>query len=146
MSLTRKRGHWYGTSQKDIRAEIIRYSIENGYEATQFADAKCKCGGGVFSLLIDDNEGCAARTCVKCDDQHPIGDSEEYLDDAELFQPTCLCEAEQFEVTVGVALYEKSDDVRWLYLGCRCPKCGLVGCYGDWKNEFNGYKKLLKMV
>lgn len=37
-----------------------------------------------------------------------------------------------------------SDDVRWLYLGCR--SCGLVGCYADWKNEFNGYEKLLAMM
>jgi hypothetical protein len=33
-----------------------------------------------------------------------------------------------------------------LYLGCRCPACGLVAVYGDWKNEFNGYRELLAKV
>jgi len=34
---------------------------------------------------------------------------------------------------------ETRDDVRWLYLGCRCVTCGLTACYGDWKNEYPGY-------
>jgi hypothetical protein len=36
--------------------------------------------------------------------------------------------------------------VRWFYLGCRCVACGVLGCYGDWKNEFNGYQQLLMNV
>ncbi len=39
-----------------------------------------------------------------------------------------------------------SADVRWLYLDCRCVKCSLVGCYADWKNEYNGYEQLLAMM
>ncbi len=42
-----------------------------------------------------------------------------------------------------MSLYEGSEDVRWLYVGCRCPACGLTAVYGDWKNEFNGYRDLL---
>ena len=48
------------------------------------------------------------------------------------------------EVTAGVLLYDDSEDVRWRYLGCRCPSCGLTACYGDWKNEFEGYRELLE--
>ena len=42
--------------------------------------------------------------------------------------------------------YDQSEDVRWLYVGCRCPACGLTGCYGDWKNEFIDYRNLLARV
>ena len=102
--------------------------------------------GRVFGVLLDDTAGAAARTCQACEHQHPIGDSEAYLDDAELGECACPCGSEAFEITVGVALYDDSEDVRWLYLGFRCPVCGLTAVYGDWKNEFNGYRELLAKV
>lgn len=144
----RKRGKWrYGDSQADIRAEIIRYSKENGYLAEHFADGVCACGGKVFGLLLDDTAGVASRVCVACDaEAHPIGDSAEFMDEAEEEECACPCGEEAFEITVGVSLYADSEDVLWLYLGCRCPKCGLTAVYGDWKNEFNGYRELLARV
>ncbi|HEY7245682.1 MAG TPA: hypothetical protein VH678_17560 [Xanthobacteraceae bacterium] len=144
----RKRGKWrYGDSQADIRAEIARYSKEAGYIAEHFADAVCLCGGKVFGLLLDVTAGVASRVCVACDaDAHPIGDSAEFMDEAEEEDCACPCGEEAFEITVGVSLYDDSEDVRWLYIGCRCVSCGLTAVYGDWKNEFNGYRELLARV
>jgi len=146
MALTKRGKHRYGDTQEDIRAEILRYSTSNGYVAHHFADAVCRCGGRIFGVLLDDRQGAAARTCVACGYQHPIGDSENYLDDADLGECGCPCGSESFEVTAGVSLYDESEDVRWLYLGFRCPACGLTAVYGDWKNEFNGFRELLAQV
>lgn len=33
-----------------------------------------------------------------------------------------------------------------LYVGCRCPACGLTGVYGDWKNEHEDHVALLARV
>ncbi|MFO0808874.1 MAG: hypothetical protein U0746_09645 [Gemmataceae bacterium] len=143
----RKRGKWrYGDCQADIRDEILRYSKRNEYLAHHFADAVCKCGGRLFVLRMDDTAGAAIRRCIACREEHPIGDSGEFLDEAELQMYECVCLENVFEITVGVSLYDDSEDVRWLYVGCRCPKCGLTGVYGDWKNEFNGYRELLARV
>lgn len=144
----RKRGKWrYGETQADIRTEIARYSKDIGYLATHFADAVCGCGGKVFSLYLDEDSGVASRLCIGCGaEPHPIGDSAEYIDEAEEEDCACPCGGEEFEITVGVSLYPDSEDVKWLYLGCRCPKCGLTAVYGDWKNEFNGYQELLARV
>jgi hypothetical protein len=145
----RTRGKWrYGDSQGDIRAEIIRYSKNVGYPAEHFADAVCgQCGGKVFALHLDDTAGVASRVCIACHTQpHPIGDSAEFMDDADVEQCACPCGEEAFEITVAVSLYADSEDVRWLYVGCRCPKCGLTAVYGDWKNEFSGYRELLARV
>lgn len=144
----RKRGKWwYSDSQTDIRAEIIRYSKMVGYLAEYFADAMCSCGGRVFGLLLDDTAGIASRVCVACDaEAYPIGDSAEFMDGADEEECACPCGKEAFEITVGVSLYDHSEDVRWLYIGCRCPACGLTAVYGDWKNEFNGYRELLERV
>lgn len=142
-----KRGKYrYGDSQGDLREEITRYSKANEYAAHHFADAVCRCGNQTFRLRLDDDEGAAVRTCAACAGEHPIGDSDEFLAEAELSECACSCGGEQFEITVGVSVYDDSDDVRWLYLGCRCPSCGLVAVYGDWKNEFEGYQQLLAQV
>ncbi len=143
----RKRGKWwYGDSQADIRDEILRYSKGVEYIAHHYADAVCKCGGRLFWLFIDNTQGVAVRACVACDAEHPIGDSGEFMEEAELEDCVCPCGGEEFEITVGVSLYDDSEDVRWLYVGCRCPECGLTAVYGDWKNEYNGVGDLLARV
>jgi hypothetical protein len=146
MALVKRGKHWYGDAQADIRTEVLCYSQRNGYPAQHFADAVCTCNGRTFRLRLDDTEGAAVRACVSCGSEHPVGDSVEYLADAELEECECPCGSDAFEVTAGVSLYEDSEDVRWLYLACRCVSCGLTACYGDWKNEFEGYRELLGRV
>jgi hypothetical protein len=146
MGLQKRGKYYYGDCQADIRGELLRYSKVNEYEANHFADAVCKCGGTLFRLLLDDTRGVAVRICTACSDEHAICDSDDYLADAELEECACACGHEEFEITVGVALYEGTEDVRWLYVGCRCTKCGLTAPYGDWKNEFIGFRDLLARV
>jgi hypothetical protein len=146
MALRKKGKYYFGESAADIRPEILRYSKLNGYPATHFADAVCTCGGQLFQLQTDGDAGVAIRICAACQNVHLMGDSAEYLEDAKLDSHECNCLKEVFEITVGVSLYDDSNDLRWLYLGCRCPSCGLTGVYGDWKNEFEGYERLLGMV
>ena len=100
-----------------------------------------------FHLRIDENEGAGVRIRTACSTAHPIGDSDEYLDGAEL-QDHCVRVRRKMRSRspFGLSLYDGSDDVRRLYVGCRCPACGLTGCYSDWKNEFIDYRKLLAKV
>jgi hypothetical protein len=144
--LTKRGNSYYGNGQSDIPEEIRRYSELNGYSAIHFADARCKCGHNTFRLSVDDVEGAATRKCASCSAEQAIGDSAEYLEEADLGECACPCGGEELEVTAGVSIYDGSDDVRWLYLGCRCPKCHLTAVYADWKNEFHGYRELLAMV
>lgn len=146
MALVKKGAYYYGDSQFDIRAELLRYSGLNGYPTEHYEDARCECGKNVFILLVDEDEGVAVRCCTSCRVEHPIGDSEEYLEDATLEACECPCGGEQFEITAGVALYADSEDVRWLYLGCRCIECGLTAPYGDWKNECPDYREFLTLI
>lgn len=143
------KGYAIGDGPEDLRAELVHYADHGpgSYLPTRFADAVCgACGGREFLLLLDENAGVALRVCGACGGEHVVGDGEDFLDDAELEQVECLCGVPLFEITVGVSLYADSDDVRWLYLGCRCPACGVVGCYGDWKNELTDFRALLARV
>jgi hypothetical protein len=146
MALKKRGKYRYGDNQADIRSELLRYSKANEYEAQHFADAVCKCGGKVFGVALDDEAGVAIRICTACKVEHPMGDSADFMDEANPGMCACPCGNEEFEVTVGVSLYQDSEDVKWLYLGFRCPKCGLTAIYGDWKNEYLGYKELLARV
>lgn len=148
MTLSRRGKYWYGEDHSDIRAELKRYSERNGYPIDDFVDIQCQCGHQTFRFLSDDTEGVAIRRCEACLAEHLMGDSEDFVAEAEISLHKCLCNQELFQITAGVHRYRNdggalSNDVRWLYLGCRCPSCGLVGCYADWKNEYSGYRELL---
>jgi hypothetical protein len=146
MALRTNGDYSYGDAQEDLWTELRDYSIANKYPAVHFADARCICGGTQFKLFLDEAAGVAVRVCPHCRDEHVIGDGADYLPDADLEECECPCGRAVFEVTIGVSLYARSEDVRWLYVGCRCISCGLTACYGDWKNEFIGYQALLAKV
>jgi hypothetical protein len=97
MALQKRGKYYYGDSQSDIRQEIARLSAE-GDLASEFADAACRCGGKLFRLRMDDAQGAAVRICAACAHEHPIGDSDEYLAEAELDDCVCVCDGDQFEI------------------------------------------------
>ena len=151
MPITKRGEYFYGDSQADIREELRRYSDQNAYPIDYFADCVCVCGARLFELHVDEDNGVGGRTCLACGSEHVMADGAQYLDDAELESCECLCGQSAFEITAGVHVYrgannDPTEDVRWFYIGCRCPECGLVGCYADWKNEYNGYQELLAKV
>ncbi len=136
MALSKRKGVWYGDSRADLIPEIERYSALNGYPAVRFSAAQCvRCRGDTFRLTTDDDCGVAIRTCAACGAEAFIGDSAEYVEEAEPETSVCLCGNEHLELTLGVALYADTNDVRWCYIGARCPKCELVGVFSDYKAE-----------
>jgi len=146
MSIRKKGDHYYGYSQDDLAKELERYSADS-YPIDHTASSICKCGNDTFNVLLNEDPGVVARICLKCDFEHGIGDSDIYLVFVDrLYEMECVCGSKDFKVTSGVALHQDSDDVRWFYVGLLCTECGCMGCYGDWKNEFLDYKKLLSNV
>jgi hypothetical protein len=146
MALRKKGKYRYGDSHLDIETELSRYSDLNGYPTKYYVNASCICSGKLFNLKLDDNEGVAIRSCVSCEYEHPIGDSIEYTGNAELEECECPCGFAAFEITVGISLFEESEDIKWIYIGCRCENCGLTACYGDWKNEYSNFYKLISRI
>ena len=135
------------STTETLKQSIVDYSAKQ-YPATEFAAAVCvKCDGDEFELVMNEEHGVAARICTACHDEHGIGDSDDYFDTVdEVFAVECRCLETQFRIVCGVALYPQTEDVRWFYLACECTSCGLAGVYGDWKNEFIGFRELLSRV
>ena len=127
---------------KDL-AEYVRAYQAGGYPVARVQELVCeKCQGTTFSVLVDDEEGCAAAMCRDCRHEHAIADSIDYLDDAELGECACPCGGEEFAVAVGFAL-RADGEVRWISVGLRCLADGTLGVYTDWKIDYGPTAHLL---
>ncbi len=146
MALIKRGRYYYGDTSEDLQHEMSRFSRLNEYICDQFLNVVCSCGNRLFSLYVDEDAGAAVRVCSNCKHQHAIGDSDDYLDEAELERCICVCDQESLELSVGVSLYSDSDDVKWIYIGCRCPECRIIGVYANWKCEYIDYRELFSKV
>jgi hypothetical protein len=135
---------WTGTEASDIQQYLLDFTAD-GYPVKEFRLAKCSCGSQSFFLDIDE-EDAAKRTCIECGKEHLMCDSEEYWTGAESERCTCPCGSESMNVGVGFSLYPDDGEVKWLYVGCRCEECGVLGCYSDWKIGYAPSKHLFDRV
>ncbi len=140
------RGKWWiGSEPQDLEA-YLKVLTEDGYGVQAFRLARCACGSERFELEADGNEGTARRTCAACGAQQFMCDSAEYWDEAEPEAWSCVeCKSKHANVGVGFALLE-SGEVRWIYLGARCASCGILGCYADWKIDYEPSTHLMEQA
>jgi hypothetical protein len=136
---------WKGADFADL-AEYLREYTADGYPAEEVVPCVCTCGHTVFRLEGDQNEGCVRRTCAACGAQAFIADSGEAWDEADPVKLTCRpCRGRWFEV--GVAFSRGQDgDVRWITVGVRCVRCGVLGSFADWKIDYSPTDHLLRQV
>jgi hypothetical protein len=138
-----KSGRWWkGTEFADV-AEYLRTATAEGHPADEIVQSVCRCGHTLFRLEGDRDEGCARRICAACGVQAYIADSDEYWDDAEPVTLVCVsCRGRIFEV--GVAFSKRADgDIRWITVGERCVRCGVLGSFVDWKIDYGPTDHLL---
>ncbi len=136
---------WKGTEFADL-AEYVRLYTAEGYVATDIRQSTCaNCGGTVFRLYGDTEEGAARRVCISCKQKAFICDSEEFWEDADPQQCVCPCKGKEFEVAVGFS-FRETGDVKWVTVGQRCIRCGTLGSFVDWKIDYSPTDHLLKKV
>jgi hypothetical protein len=141
-----KSSKWWVGGRPDDLGEYLEGYASEGYRVHEFRLAKCNCGSDTFRLFADDNEGCARRTCTSCDSSLFICDSGEYWSEAQPEEWKCSeCGSTSANIGVGFSLYEDGE-VRWLYVGERCVRCGTLGCFAGWKIAYSPSKQLLEQV
>ena len=145
MTIDRSGKWWIGSEPQDLEAYLKAWT-EEGYGIQAFRLARCSCGSERFELEADENEGAARRTCAACGAQHLMCDSAEYWDEAEPDTYECVeCKSSHANVGVGFALLE-SGEVRWIHVGARCTSCGILGCFADWKIDYEPSTHLMEQV
>jgi hypothetical protein len=136
---------WSGDDFGDLTRYLTEFTARID-PAGRIARSECgTCGGTNFGLQLDDDEGCARRTCTGCGTSAFIGDSAEYWEDAEPGEATCPCGATEFEVGVAFSLRDDGE-VSWITVGGRCTSCGLLGVYTDWKIDYRPSGHLLSAL
>ena len=145
MAIDKSGKFWIGSNPQDLREYLLAFS-EEGYPIGDFRLATCECGSSEFRVAADPNEGAARRTCAKCKKVRFICDSGEYWEEAEPEKWKCLCKSNTANVGVGFALREGKQDIKWLYVGIRCAKCGMFGCFADWKIDYSPSLQLTEQV
>jgi hypothetical protein len=93
----------------------------------------------------DPVESVAQRTCVACGTSAFIADSDEHWSEARPERWHCECQNDAAEL--GVAFSLRSDgEVRWITVGQRCTRCGLLDAVVDWKIDYGPSTHLLAQV
>ncbi len=147
---------WTGSEPVDVIAYLDAYSSQS-YEIGPKGLAVCRCGSQVFQLFADSEEGAAKRVCAQCNETTFIADSEENWPNASPARWTCVeCRSDLCNVGVGFAtrgarfwlpaLFGAKPHVRWVYVGCRCTKCHVLGCVAEWKIDYEPSAHLAKNI
>jgi len=72
-------------------------------------------------------------------------DSADVVDGVVPKNARCRCGGKSFNLAVGFA--PRGDvDVRWVYLGLRCTRDGVLGCCADWMIDYSPSSALLQQV
>jgi hypothetical protein len=122
----------------------LRALTADGYPADRIVHARCECGHDRFELMVHADEGCARRACTSCRRTHFICDSEEYWsNDPE--ETVCPCGGKAFEIAVGFSHLDDAT-VKWITVGERCTKCGVLGAAVDWKIDYSPTSQLYDQV
>ncbi len=141
-----KSGEWWRGEGFDDVAEYLRAYTADSYPAERIAQSTCgSCRAMVFRLRVDQDEGCAERTCTSCGAVALIADSDEAVEDAELEAVICPCGGDALEVGVGFSLRE-AGEVKWITVGSRCVACGVLGSPVDWKVNYGPTDHLFDAV
>jgi len=130
-----KSGEWWkGSAPPDLDEYLADYT-EGSYPADRFEHARCACTCARFRLEVDDEAGCARRSCVACDKQHLMLDSGDHWSEATPEECACPCGGEVFELAVAFS-HRADRSIRWVTIGARCVACGVLGAYSDWKIDY----------
>ncbi len=126
---------WKGTEHGDI-AIFLRELKPGGYAVDRVIQATCRCRSTTFKLLIDTDEELAQTVCTACGREAFVSDSEEHWKDASPTPLACPCSHGDYEVGLGLCIRENSW-VRWMSIGARCVRCGILGSPLDWKSDLD---------
>ncbi len=150
MSIDKSGQLWKGTVAGDLD-EFLPAFAAGGYAVERVIHSACgECGGTVFALRVDDEQGYADRRCLRCSHSFLMLDSEDSAEDAEPGECACPCGGEAFELAVGYAMVDVASvdgspagrEVKWVSVGARCVQDGALGVYTDWKIDYGPTNQL----
>ena len=136
---------WRGENASDL-AEYLQLAKPGGYRVDRVLAVVCgDCAGTTFKLRADGDEGGVERTCAGCTKSVLMLDTGDLWDDMDPTTIECPCGSDLFEVSVGFSI-RAGEEIRWVSVGQRCAKDGVLGYCADWKINYGPTKHLLASI
>ena len=133
--IDKSRKYWHGDCADDIDEYLREY--------TEIPDIDIKpvichsCGSDALELHIDYDEEAIQVKCPKCGEKKILLDCQEIWENAKPKLRRCaVCKiSKKHNVRVGFVRRE-TGEVKWVYIGSRCTKCGVLASYLDWQINY----------
>ena len=103
---SQRRTSSYGTSSGDTQAELRSYSDCESLRGRPVCCVQIRLRVSTFALQTDEEGGVAIRTGTDCGQEHLMGNSADYVEEAVPEAHECVCKNEVFELMSGVSVYE----------------------------------------
>ncbi len=146
MSIDKSGRWWKGSVPEDIDEFLRAYTQDGGVTLDRIVASRSTCGSQEFTLDADRNEGLAQWICAKCGESRFIGDSDEYWAEAKPRRLRCVeCRNEVHNLAIGFAL-RADGEVKWLVVGERCVRCGVLSSFVDWQIKYSPTAHLFEKV
>ena len=144
MSIDTRGKWWKGNSEEDI-SEYLRAYSENKVKKV-FISSCNECGNKDFFVEFDWDEGVTRIICSKCKSIKYLADSEENWEGIKPRKYKCVeCKSTSANVGTGF-IYRDNGDVKWVYIGVRCSKCGILGSVTDWSIDYSPTSEVEKNI
>ena len=133
---------WVGSDKSDVSDYLN--ALTDG-KIDQFRAARCNCSSDTFEVDFDGDAGCVRRKCGGCHATSFVCDSAEQWPSASPERYECVaCGSKTANVVIGFTLRPATlknrigfaRDVKWVFVGVRCDRCGVLGCVADWKINY----------
>ena len=122
---------WKGSEYPDLEA-YLRELKPGGYPVDRVIRAQCACGSTTFTLNVDQDNELAQTACCECGREAFVSDSGEHWAEATPRRLKCPARHARYEVGLGLCIRD-GQWVRWMSIGSRCIRCGILGSPLDWK-------------
>ena len=135
---------WTGNSANDINQYLREYTEQRNIEIKPVVCQDCK--NDVFALKVDQDEGAVEVKCVQCGRKKLLLDSAEIWEDCEPIGGKCpVCNCKNYNVRVGL-LRRNTGEIKHVFIGNRCTKCGTLGSYVDWDINYGPTDEIEKNI
>lgn len=145
MSIDTSGPYWTGSEPADIEAYLAALMGE-ATPVDAFRLARCPdCGGGQFQLDTLGSRLGARHVCLGCGRSAYVGDINDYRWEGPAHRFLCVaCGGQAANVGVAFTFTPTRQDIRWITVGARCARCGLLSAPADWSVEYTGTMHLLE--
>ena len=124
---------WKGSEFADVEP-YLRALEPGGYPVDKVIQARCECGGTTFNLNVDQDNELAQTICVACGREAFVSDSGEHWSEASPRRLKCPSRHAEYELGLGLCIRD-AEWIRWMSLGARCARCGILSSPLDWKSD-----------